>query len=214
MADKWEETRGVGVKDNWDDEEALDNVKDTWDEEEDPKDNWDDEETAKVKAVTKKQPTAKKPVKEMTEEEKKEAQIIADLDHTKELFGVQKSLDEFSLETKEEYQDYVNRLYGKINVYNKSTLFNEFLDELFKSLTKNLPSDAVRKLSNSLKILADAKQAEERANLKTKDTKKPKSKGKIKLEADRIKGDFDVFLKDSHRSGGADFDEDEDDDFM
>ena len=42
-----EETRGVGVKDNWDDEEALDNVKDAWDEEEDPKDNWDDEETAK-----------------------------------------------------------------------------------------------------------------------------------------------------------------------
>lgn len=51
--------------------------------------------------------------------------------------------------------------------------------------------------------------------MKTKDTKKPKSKGKIKLEADRIKGDFDVFLKDSHRGvGGAVYDEDEDDDFM
>jgi hypothetical protein len=51
--------------------------------------------------------------------------------------------------------------------------------------------------------------------LKTKDTKKTKSKGKIKLEADRIKGDFDVFLKDSHRGvGTAGYDDEEDDDFM
>jgi len=151
----------------------------------------------------------------MTEEEKKEAQINADLDHTKELFGISNSLDEFSLNSKEDYQDYVNRLYAKINLQNKSPLYTEFLDELFKSLTKNLTSDAVRKLSNSLKLYADAKQTEERANLKTKDTKKPKSKGKIKLEADRIKGDFDVFLKDSHRdAGGAVYDDEEDDDFM
>lgn len=54
----------------------------------------------------------------MTEEEKKEAQINADLDHTKELFGISKSLDEFSLNSKEDYQDYVNRLYAKINLQN------------------------------------------------------------------------------------------------
>lgn len=65
----------------------------------------------------------KKEVKEMTEEEKKEAQINTDLDHAKELFGISKSLDEFSLNTKEDYQDYVNRLYAKINLQNVIIIF-------------------------------------------------------------------------------------------
>ncbi len=72
------------VKDNWDDE-ADDGVKDAWDDEEeappppptkpDPK-----KTTATVASKTKE-------VKEMTEEEKKDAQMKADLDHTAELFG-------------------------------------------------------------------------------------------------------------------------------
>ena len=46
---------------------------------------------------------------------------------------------------------------------------------------------------------------------KTKETKKPKSKAKIKLEANPVKGDLNDFLKDSHKYG---YDEDDDDDFM
>ena len=46
---------------------------------------------------------------------------------------------------------------------------------------------------------------------KTKDIKKPKSKAKIKLEANPVKGDLNDFLKDSHKYG---YDEDEDEDFM
>ncbi len=38
-----------------------------------------------------------------------------------------------------------------------------------------------------------------------------KSKGKLKVEKDVIKGDFDDFLKKEYRAG---YDEDEDDDFM
>jgi hypothetical protein len=51
--------------------------------------------------------------------------------------------------------------------------------------------------------------------LKSKKTEKakPKTKGKIKIEADRIKGDFDTFLKDVGK--GATFDEPDDgEDFM
>lgn len=74
-------------------------------------------------------------------------------------------------------------------------------------------SDAIKKLSNSLKVLSDAKLAEERAN-KPKPAKPGSKKApRIKLEADRIKSDFDVFLKDSHRAGYVDEDND-DDDFM
>jgi hypothetical protein len=107
------------VKDSWEDEDDLDDVKDEWDQE--------DETPAKepIAAAVKKSTIIsnnnninRKEVKEMTEEEKKEAQINADLDHTKELFGISKTLDEFSLSSKEDYQDYVNRLYAKINLQN------------------------------------------------------------------------------------------------
>lgn len=53
----------------------------------------------------------------MTEEEKKEAQLKSDYEHTQELFGLSKSLDEMSLKTKEEYQDFIARFYARVNVY-------------------------------------------------------------------------------------------------
>lgn len=70
----------------------------------------------------------------------------------------------------------------------------------------------MRRLATSFKEFADLKTNEEKA-LKQKDSKakaKP-GKGKIKVEKDVIKGDFDVFLKDSYKAGGN---EDEDEDFM
>lgn len=41
----------------------------------------------------------------------------------------------------------------------------------------------------------------ERLKLKSKDGKAKKGKGKIKIEFDRVKGDFDSFLKDTHKAG-------------
>jgi hypothetical protein len=70
----------------------------------------------------------------------------------------------------------------------------------------------MRRLAASFKEYADLKTNEEKA-LKLKDTKakaKP-GRGKIKVEKDVIKGDFDVFLKDSYKAGAND---DDDDDFM
>lgn len=67
--------------------------------------------------------TKSKEVKEMTEEEKKEAQLKADLEHTNELFGLDGSLNEFSLKTKEEYQDYINRFYSRVNIHNVELIF-------------------------------------------------------------------------------------------
>lgn len=89
----------------------------------------------------------------MTEEEKKEAQLKTDYQHTQELFGLSKSLDEMSLKTKEEYQDFIARFYARVNVYSViNNLFNflfflyifskgtplyvDFLDDLFKTLCK------------------------------------------------------------------------------
>lgn len=73
-----------------------------------------------------------------------------------------------------------------------------------------VPSDSIRKLWNSLKIIGDQKQAEEKAT-KPKEQKKPKLKApKIKMESDRIKGDFDVY-QDVNRGG---LEDDDDGDFM
>ena len=79
------ESRNIGgVKDNWDDEEE-DNVKDAWD---------DEEEEAPAPKIETKKPAASttvsktsQPAKELTEEEKKEAQMKADLANATELFG-------------------------------------------------------------------------------------------------------------------------------
>ena len=54
----------------------------------------------------------------MTEEEKREAQLKADLNHTNELFGVAGSLDSISLKSKEDYTEYINRFFARLNVLN------------------------------------------------------------------------------------------------
>lgn len=61
---------------------------------------------------------SKEPVREMTEEEKREAQLKADLNHTNELFGVAGSLDSISINSKEDYTEYINRFFARVNVLN------------------------------------------------------------------------------------------------
>ena len=105
-----------GVKDNWDDEE-LDNIKDDWDE--------PDPEPAKVvvKAAAAKVAVSVKPVKDfkdMTVEEKKQAQIEADFKNAKELFGLEKSLDEVSFDTKEDYKNFISRLDLRLSTFHVS----------------------------------------------------------------------------------------------
>lgn len=67
----------------------------------------------------------------------------------------------------------------------------------------------MRKISNSMRTIYDNKVAEDK--LKSKDSKTKKGKGKIKIEFDRVRGDFDSFLKDSHKAG---YDDAGDDDFI
>ena len=56
----------------------------------------------------------------MTEEEKKEAQRLADLRNATELFGLDKSLDELKISSKEDYLNYINVFYAKVNVFSVS----------------------------------------------------------------------------------------------
>jgi len=217
--DDWDRPK---VKASWDDED--DDVKDDWDAPDPPaapKKSWDDEDAATVSTVKKVVPKKKvaKPVKEKTEEQRRQAQINADMNNANDLFGDGLSLDDLSFDSKEDTKAYNERLFFKLNPHNKSPLYFEFLDDLFKSLAKELPDNQVRKLSASLKGIADTKQAEEKA-LKAKDTKGKKNKlGKIKLETNALNAGYDIFLKDEHQESisaaatpaGND---DDDDDFM
>lgn len=90
------------------------------------KDDWDapDPEPVKPKpaVVTKvtkntKVTKMKKALEDMTEEEKKEAQLNADFEHAKELLGLEQSLDEISLESKDDYRNYIQRLMLKLNLF-------------------------------------------------------------------------------------------------
>lgn len=67
----------------------------------------------------------------------------------------------------------------------------------------------MKKIANSMRTIYDSKVAEEK--LKSKDSKTKKGKGKIKIEFNQVKGDFDMFLKDSHKAG---YDDGDGDDFM
>jgi len=211
--DSWEdegfEPAVPKIKASWEDEE-VEGVKDSWEEVEVDKPKAKSEPKAKAtKAAAK--PTSVE-FKEMSEEEKKRAQEEADLANAVSLFGLDKPLDQFSFDSKEDALDYSQRLFSKINKFHTSPFYYEFVDDLFKSLVTNLSTDKMRRLATSFKEFADLKTNEEKA-LKQKDSKakaKP-GKGKIKVEKDVIKGDFDVFLKDSYNAGG---DEDEDEDFM
>ena len=204
------------VKDSWEDDEDSGNIKASWeDEDDDVKDSWDQEDKKSEPKKTEKKAAAttskKVEVKDMTEEEKLEAQKLADLNNALGLFDLNKSLDEISIKTKEDYTTYINVFYAKFNTLSSQPLYNEFLEELIKTLCKNVSLDAMRKISNSVKTIYDTKQMEERN--KAKEKAKPKAKGKIKIEFDRVKGDFDSFLKDSGSAGRA-VEEDDGDDFM
>ncbi|CAF0761703.1 unnamed protein product [Brachionus calyciflorus] len=204
------------VKDSWEDEDenvSRPVVKESWDDEEEVKESWEDEEEEEKPKVVKpavakpKAPVAQKPIEEMTEEEKKEAQLKADLQHTQELFGLSKSLDEISLKSKEDYLDFIDRFYARVNVHSGTSLYVDFLEELFKTLSKNLNADKCKKLANTMRITYEAKANEEK-QLKAKEQKpKPKSKSRLKTEFDNIKGDFDTFVRE-------DFLNDDDEDFM
>jgi hypothetical protein len=82
---------------------------------------------------------SKGPERELTEEEKKEAQLRADLEHTTELFGLDKSLNEISLRTKEDYQNYIDCFYARVNIHNV-TIFKAriFLGDFLQNQLKNV----------------------------------------------------------------------------
>ena len=104
------------MNDAWDDEECDDDVKDGWD---DP----DPEPVApkpivKLTKLTKAKP--KKDIADMTEEEKKQAQLDADFENAKVLLGLEESLDEISFETKDDYRNFIQRFMLKINTFHVS----------------------------------------------------------------------------------------------
>lgn len=73
----------------------------------------------------------------------------------------------------------------------------------------SVSSDVMKKISNSMRTIYDNKMAEDK--LKSKDGKAKKGKGKIKMEFDRVRGDYDSFLKDTGKVG---YDDAGDDDFI
>jgi hypothetical protein len=86
-----------------------------------------DLEVVKAKAVEVKKKEVKPVIdqRDMTEEEKRKAQEEADLAHANELFGLEKSLDEISLNSREECIDYSNRLYARLNKFNVNLMIND-----------------------------------------------------------------------------------------
>ena len=68
-----------------------------------------------------------------------------------------KSLDKVSFNTRQESFQYANRLSSKINDFHSQSCYQEFLEDLFKSLSKDLSADSVKKISNSFKAFSDKK---------------------------------------------------------
>ena len=98
-------------------------------------------------------------------------------------------------------------------MYNRNTMNNEKRVMKTAIFTKESSKEAEKMIKDVFPKKGERIIGKLDIQLKAKDVKKPpaKSKARIKLEADRIKGDFDVFLKDSHNVG---YDDDDDDEFM
>merc|ERR1711879_54266 len=185
---------GGGAVDRWSGEDE---------DEDGPKDNWDDEEEEKdTSNVPKTQPKKKKTLavkiaereaakreevlakmaqaeaeRELTPEEKMQEE--SDLELAKEAFGMNdvlpgvKTIDNFSPKTKEEFAELSSMIVEKLSTLEYKTDYSYFLETLVRDCCAGREPEDIKKISNTLTLLANEKQK----------LNKDKNKGKKKAAA-------------------------------
>lgn len=219
----------IAAGDKWEGEDEDDDVKDNWeDEEEEKKDEEKQEEVKPAIQVKKKKRIAEKieekekkdreeaarklavkeAMKKLTPEEKvaeklrqQRLQEEADLQVTKETFGVIEttdSIDAMNPTTQEEFNNLQDALLKKLQPLASSVHFPTFIENLLRSICASLNSSDIKKLKTTIEVVFTEKSKAEKADK----SKKNKGKGKVRL---MVEGDneYSAF-------GAADYDDFED----
>jgi len=194
---------GGGAVDRWSGEdEDDDGLKDNWDDEEEEKDTSNvpktqpkkkktlaekiaEREAAKREEVLAKMAQAEAERKLTPEEEMEQKlrdqkmQEESDLELAKEAFGMNdvlpgvKTIDNFSPKTKEEFAELSTMIVEKLSTLEYKTDFNYFLETLVRDCCAGREPEDIKKISNTLTLLANEKQK----------LNKDKNKGKKKAAA-------------------------------
>ncbi|KAJ8247822.1 hypothetical protein GJAV_G00250910 [Gymnothorax javanicus] len=207
LTDRWEgEDEDEDVKDNWDD-----------DEEEEEQDKVKKPEV-KTEAPKKKTPGTKERKKlnptivpeNLTPEEQaaeklrmKRLQEASDLELANDAFGVTNSvpvgstvtgIDALCPSSKDDFMELSRMLKEKISQYERSVYYSSFLESLLRDLCISLEVEDLKRISNSLTVLLNEKQKQEK-QIKAKKKKKGVLPGgglKAKLKDDlEDYGEFD-----------------------
>jgi len=191
-ADRWsgEDEDDDGLKDNWDDEEEE---KETAPKSQPKKKQTLAEKIAEREEKKKQELLAKmaqaEQERELTPEEEMEMKLKAqkmqeesDLDLAKEAFGVvdavvlpgQKTIDNFTPKNKDEFAELATMIVEKLATLEYKTDYSFFLETLVRDCCAGREPEDIKKISNTLTLLANEKQ---------KLSKADKLKGKKKAAA-------------------------------
>ncbi|XP_017472475.1 PREDICTED: eukaryotic translation initiation factor 3 subunit J [Rhagoletis zephyria] len=235
MADDWEAAGDEEViirpkitndVNKWEGEDDDEDVKDSWEDEEEKKDEEKSESKTPVPTKTKPNKALKAKLSEQErlaeeEEEKRLANLTpeerlaeklrlqkiqeeSDLKSALETFGVSNlggGLDAFNPQTKEDFKEFGATLSWKLSQYKESPHFPQFVEDLVRSICVNLSASDIKKVKINVETLHTEKLKMEKQN-----SKKPASKGKVKVTLRTETDDIDVYQK-----YGNDYSEDYDD---
>jgi len=224
-ADRWsgEDEDDDGLKDNWDDDEEEKEASDV------PKSQPKKKKTlaekiAEREEIKKKEALAKmnqaEEERELTPEEELERKLMdqkrqeeADLELAKEAFGVsdtapvlpgQKTIDNFNPKNKDEFAELSNMIVEKLSTLEYKTDFNYFLETLVRDCCAGREPEDIKKISNTLTLLANEKQKLSKAD-KNKGKKKAAATGKKTLATGKGVGKADDDYYDDYYNEYDDF---------
>lgn len=78
------------------------------------------------------------------------------------------NLDEFTLESKEDFEKFRNDLVSKLSDVSSEPLYATFLEDLFRDLCVPLDTDDLKKISSSLTALYNEKLKAQRVRIDSK----------------------------------------------
>jgi len=222
FSDKWEgEDEDDDVKDSWDKDSSSEGEDDSKGSEDSSKafqrkkkkkmaDIIAEKEAAKLlemeeqaKAKAEQEAANTPEGKKAEKERQREIQELENLQQARDLMGLRiaSGIDSMSPNSKDEFNQFSKAIVEKVQLFNTSSYYPDFVEELIKDLSLDLPAPTLKKIKIHVETLHSTKLKEEKASKGKKGGKKGSS---VKMDLEK-----DLF---GTSGGGAGFDDM--DDFM
>jgi len=207
------------VTDKWDGEDEDDDIKDAWDAESEEENSQKEEVVVKVKKkktlaqkIAEKEEAAAKALEERLAREAEEKELNTPQGKLEEKLRLQKLQEENDLKlaadmlglggsgggvidsmnpsTKEEFENLTKAITDKVNTFDSSELYQDFVEDLVKNLCMGLTCQTLKKCKTHVEAFHSAKLKEEKA---AKDKSKKGKTEKKSLKMDSATGYYDGY---------------------